>query len=160
MDTWVGKKLPNLDLQSSDGRSVNFPEDLLGKWTVIYFYPKDDTPGCTKQACSYRDGLAEFRNLGVQIMGVSGDDLDSHGAFIRKFELNFPLLADTHHRLSGALGVYGEQEWQGKVFKGLSRDTFLVDPSGQIREVWRKVSPASTAQETLEAVRRHLIKAS
>lgn len=152
-DPWVGRELPSVKLDSSAGGSVMIPKDLQGKWTVLYFYPKDDTPGCTKQACSYRDHLGDFKKLGVELYGVSLDDLRSHSAFINKFGLNFPLLADTKHELSGPLGVFGEQQWQGKKFSGLSRDTFLVDPQGKIQQVWRKVKPETTIEETYQAVK-------
>ncbi|MEW6055007.1 MAG: peroxiredoxin [Bdellovibrionota bacterium] len=155
-DNWIGKALPEVTLESSAGGNVSLPKDLKGKWTILYFYPKDDTPGCTKQACAYRDHIKDFRDLGVQVFGVSLDDLHSHDAFINKFSLNFPLLADTQHALSGPLGVYGDQTWKGQTYKGLSRDTFLIDPQGNVRQVWRKVNPEATMQETLDAVRKHL----
>ncbi len=154
-DSLIGKSLPPLTLDSSSGKPVRFPEDFKGKWSLLYFYPKDDTPGCTKQACSYRDHTADLKKIGLQLFGVSLDDLTSHDAFIQKFNLNFPLLADTEHKLSESLGVYGDQEWKGKVYKGLSRDTFLVDPDGKIREVWRKVNPETTVAETLSAAKKH-----
>jgi peroxiredoxin Q/BCP len=155
-DSWVGKTLPNVTLPSSEGGSVQIPKDIQGKWTLLYFYPKDDTPGCTKQACSYRDHIGEFKKSGIQIYGVSLDDLSSHDSFIKKYSLNFPLLSDSSHQLSEALGTYGEQEWKGQKFKGLSRDTFLIDPEGKIREVWRKVNAEQTMSETLQAARRYL----
>lgn len=150
-------ELPRVTLLSSAGGTVTFPDDVKGKWTLIYFYPKDDTPGCTKQACSYRDHYAEFKKLGITLFGVSLDDLTSHNAFIQKYSLNFPLLADTQHELSEALGVYGDQEWKGKTFKGLSRDTVLIDPQGKVRQAWRKVNPETTMQETLDAIKRDVI---
>jgi thioredoxin-dependent peroxiredoxin len=158
-DALVGKQLPTVSLESTEGETINIPDDLKGKWTLLYFYPKDDTPGCTKQACNYRDNISKFQKLGVQVLGVSGDDLDSHDDFIKKFSLNFPLLADTDHSLSTALGVYGDQTWNEKTYKGLSRDTFLVDPEGKVRQVWRKVKPDATVNETFEAV-QNLVKAS
>jgi thioredoxin-dependent peroxiredoxin len=152
VDPLVGTVVPHVDLESSDGRKVRLPEDLKGKWTLLYFYPKDDTPGCTKQACNYRDNLEQFKRIGVQVFGVSSDTLASHDAFIKKFNLNFPLLADTQQLLSKPLGSYGEQSWNGKTYMGLSRDTFLIDPTGKIRQVWRKVRPENTVNETFEAV--------
>lgn len=151
---WVGQTLPKMALKSSEGRTLQIPEDLKGKWTILYFYPKDDTPGCTKQACTYRDSISEFEKVNAQIYGVSLDDLDSHDAFIQKFHLNFPLLADTEHALSEALGSYGDQEWQGKTYKGLSRDTFILDPEGKVRKVYRKVSPETTVMETFEEIQK------
>lgn len=156
MDTMIGKRVPELTLKSSAGGEVQFPKDVEGKWTLLYFYPKDDTPGCTKQACFYRDKQSQIQGLGIQLFGVSLDDLDSHDAFINKFNLNFPLLADVDHSLSESLGVYGEQEWNGKKFKGLSRDTFLIDTEGVIRAVWRNVNPETTVEETLNTAKEYM----
>ena len=144
----INQPLPQMSLMSSTGDAVEIPGDFEGQWTVLYFYPKDDTPGCTKQACSYRDHVEAFDELDAEVVGVSMDPLASHKDFIKKYNLNFMLLADVDHRLSEKLGVYGDQEWQGKVFKGLSRDTFLIDPEGVIRMVWRKVDPTTTMAET------------
>lgn len=155
-DEFVGKLVPKITLESSAGGSVTIPESWKGKWIVLYFYPKDDTPGCTKQACSYRDNIEDFKKIGVQVYGVSLDDLKSHDKFISKYNLNFPLLADVDHKLSESLGVYGNQGFMGKIFKGLSRDTFLIDPEGMIREVWRKVKADQTMVETLDAVRGYI----
>jgi len=154
-DRCVGMSLPEVTLESSAGGTLHLPRDLKGNWTLLYFYPKDDTPGCTKQACSYRDNYAQFKDENITVLGVSGDDLKSHDSFIHKFNLNFPLLADTGHALSTPLGVFGDQEWKGKTYRGLSRDTFLIDPNGKIREVWRKVNPESTVKETFDAVMKH-----
>ncbi len=154
-DTIEGRTLPSLTLRATDGSEVRIPDAFRGAWTVIYTYPKDDTPGCTKEACSFRDNKAEFEKIGVRIYGVSLDDVASHQAFAEKFHLNFPLLADTDHQLSDALGSYGEQEFRGMKYKGLSRDTFLIDPEGRIRRVWRKVDPVTTMGEVYEeAVRQ------
>lgn len=153
----MGKMLPQVKLESMTGNGagqVDLPQSVLGKWTILYFYPKDDTPGCTKQACGYQKALSEFESLGVQVWGVSLDDLQSHQAFAAKLSLSFPLLADTEHVLSDALGVYGEQEWKGQKFMGLSRDTFIIDPEGKVAHEWRGVDPISTISETLEAVKR------
>ncbi|TGK08876.1 peroxiredoxin [Leptospira fletcheri] len=152
VDKWEGKKLPDVTLESSDGMRVHLPNDASGSWTLLYFYPKDDTPGCTKQACSYRDNLEDFGKAGAKVYGISSDSLESHKNFIGKFGLTFPLLSDPRHDLSGPLGVYGDQEWQGRVFKGLSRDTFLLGPDGMIRKVWRKVDPTKTVAETLDEI--------
>jgi thioredoxin-dependent peroxiredoxin len=151
-DALIGKQLPQIELQSSTGGAMRLPDDLKGKWTLLYFYPKDDTPGCTQQACAYRDTMEEFKRINVQVIGVSGDDLKSHQAFTEKHQLNFPLLTDSNFELSDVLGVYGDQTWKGNVYKGLSRDTFLIDPEGKIRQVWRKVRPEATVGETFETI--------
>jgi peroxiredoxin Q/BCP len=151
-DAVEGKLLPSLSLRATELGSVTLPQDLLGKYSVLYFYPKDDTPGCTKQACAYRDDQRKFRELGVQVFGVSLDGLDSHDAFAQKFSLNFPLISDAEHQLADFLGVYGEREWQGKKFMGLSRDTFLIDPRGRVVRAFRKVDPLSTAGDTYAAL--------
>lgn len=149
MNDLTGTLLPDCDLPSSAGGSVKLPDDLRGKWSLLYFYPKDDTPGCTKQACSYRDNIAGFTTLGAQVFGVSLDDLASHASFKEKFSLNFPLLYDKDRILSDALGVYGETTIKERVFRGLSRDTFLINPEGKIAKVYRKVNPLTTVAETL-----------
>jgi peroxiredoxin Q/BCP len=131
---------------------LQWPQELKNQWTLLYFYPKDDTPGCTKQACSYRDNISEFTKRGVKVFGVSLDDLTSHNAFAEKFSLNFPLIYDKDKALSTFLGVYGEQEWNGNKYMGLSRDTFLIDPNGVVQREWRKVNPLATVGETLQAV--------
>lgn len=154
-DSWEGKKLPNVTLKSTEGNEVHLPDDLLGAWTILYFYPKDDTPGCTKQACSYRDHLAQFLSSGAKVYGISLDSIESHKDFIQKYSLTFPLLSDSEHQLSEELGVYGEQSWKGKSFLGLSRDSFLIDPQGQVAKVWRKVDPVESVASTLEAIRSH-----
>ncbi|MGE0615410.1 MAG: peroxiredoxin [Bacteriovoracia bacterium] len=146
-DPFIGKPLPNVTLPASDGKTRTLPKDILGKWTLIYFYPKDDTPGCTKQACSYRDRMDEFKRLDVNVFGVSADDLASHDQFKQKHKLNFPLLTDAKHELAGPLDV----SQGGKGY--FSRDTFLVNPEGKITDVWRKVNPEKTLGETLDMVK-------
>jgi peroxiredoxin Q/BCP len=152
-DPFVGKKFPSVSLPSSTGGTgglVKLPDDAKGHWALVYFYPKDDTPGCTVEANSYKERKAEFDKLGARVYGVSADDLESHGSFRAKNELNFPLLSDRDRRLGDALGVYGS----GRGFA--SRDTFLIDPKGVIAEVWRKVNPSTTCADTLQAIRNHL----
>lgn len=153
-DPQEGNVLPEATLESTEGKTLNLPADWRGKWALLYFYPKDDTPGCTKQACAYRDKLAQFQKLGVVVYGISGDSMEDHRAFIEKFQLNFPLLSDPERKLSEPLGVYGDQEWKGRVFQGLSRDSFMIDPTGKIRKVWRKVSPEETVVETYDELKK------
>jgi len=152
MDTTVGKTLPTMSFEVDGGKSLNLPGDWAGKWTVLYFYPKDDTPGCTKQACGYRDNINAFTQMGVQVYGVSADDLTSHAAFRDKFSLNFPLIFDKDKKLATYLGAV-------KPEGGISRDTFLVDPKGTVKFVWRKVSPEATIQETLNAAKESVATA-
>ena len=152
-DAIEGRELPRLTLHATSIGALTLPDDLIGSWTLLYFYPKDDTPGCTKQACAYRDDSEKFKKLGVRIFGVSLDDLDSHEAFIQKYELNFPLISDPDHALADFFKVYGEREWQGKKFMGLSRDTFLIDPEGKVARVLRGVNPSTTSAETYELIR-------
>ncbi len=147
-DAQLGTNIPTLSLISSEGTTIKLPQDWKGKWVVLYFYPKDDTPGCTKQACSYRDSIEDFKKRGVLIYGVSLDDLTSHEKFIKKYNLNFPLLSDSNHELSQTLGVYSG--------KGLSRDSFLINPQGQVSEIWRKVKPDTTVSEILESLKKYL----
>lgn len=144
----VGKKIPNMKLEVDGDQPLELPKDFAGKWTLLYIYPKDDTPGCTKQACGYRDNIGQFTKIGVQVYGLSGDDLKSHEAFRQKFDLNFPLISDKNKELSQFLGSYGEQQWKGQKAMGLSRDTFLIDPQGVIRKEWRKVDPTTTVNDT------------
>ena len=147
-DSLIGKTLPTLTLDCSTGKPVQFLNDLKGHWTLLYFYPKDDTPGCTRQACGYRDQLKDFQKNGITIYGVSRDDLPSHEKFIKKYQLNFPLLSDPESKLGSFLGAsHG---------KSTSRDSFLIDPEGKVKEVWRKVRPDKTVQETLSGARGHL----
>jgi Peroxiredoxin len=114
-------------------------EQFRGQKVVLYFYPKDDTPGCTKEACSFRDAYADYREKGIVVLGVSLDDEASHRAFAEKYQLPFTLLADTNHAVAESYGVYGEQEWQGKKFMGLARKTFLIDEQGILIKVFDKV---------------------
>ncbi len=154
MDKMEGKDLPALELELIPGGTLSLPKDFLGKWSVLYFYPKDDTPGCTKQACTYQENLQRFQALGINIYGVSLDSISSHQEFQEKFSLQFPLIADTQKELSKALGVYGDQQWQGKTFQGLSRDSFAINPEGKIQQVWRSVSPTTTVEETYEFIQK------
>ncbi len=153
----VGQKIPAMALPVDNGETLELPKAFQGQWSLLYFYPKDDTPGCTKQACSYRDQIGDFTKRGVKVYGVSLDDLASHEAFSEKFELNFPLIYDKDKTLSTFLKVYAEQEWNGKKYMGLSRDTFLIDPQGVVQREWRKVNPMTTVSETLEAI-KELVK--
>lgn len=137
-----GQPLPRMDLTAEDGSHVG-PEDLAGQKTVLYFYPKDDTPGCTKEACAFRDRMADYGEAGIQVYGVSLDPPESHRAFREKYGLNFPLLTDEGGRAAESLGIMSG--------KGTaSRVTFLLAPDGNVAKVYPEVSPETHADEILE----------
>ena len=145
-----GDKAPDFSLPDANGHNVKL-SDLKGQKVALYFYPKDDTPGCTKQACSLRDGDAALKNAGIRVLGVSMDDGESHRAFASKFDLPFTLLSDTDHSVSEAYGVYGEQRWGDKTYMGLARKTFLIDESGNLKKIFDKVNVEQHSGEVLEA---------
>ncbi len=146
----VGSPAPAFALPDMQGNQTSL-EQFRGRKVVLYFYPKDDTPGCAKEACSFRDAHAEYQEKGIVVLGVSLDDEASHRAFAEKYQLPFTLLADTNHVVSEAYGVYGEQEWQGKKFLGLARKTFLIDEQGVIVKIFDKVDVEAHSREVLEA---------
>ncbi len=123
--------------------------DFAGKTVVLYFYPKDDTPGCTTQACSYRDGYAAFRKKNVAVLGMSPDDAESHAKFAEKFSLPFPLLADVGHKIAEKYGVWVEKNMYGKKYMGVERSTFVIDANGKLVSIYRKVKPGETVAEVL-----------
>lgn len=127
--------------------------DYQGRWLVLYFYPKDDTPGCTKEACSFRDKQATLKKLGAVVLGVSTDDTKSHAKFAEKFNLNFPLLADPSAEMIKSYGAWGKKNLYGKEYEGVLRQTFIVDPKGNVARVWEKVKPEDHALEVAEALR-------
>ncbi len=125
---------------------------LRGHAIVLYFYPKDDTPGCTKEACSFRDANHEMQKRGLIVLGVSADDVESHKAFAEKYGLPFPLLADTDTTVSQLYGVWKEKNFYGKKYIGVSRETFLIDKDGVVRKIWRQVKADEHANEVLAAI--------
>jgi len=125
---------------------------LRGHTVVLYFYPKDDTPGCTAEACSFRDADHEMQKRGVVVLGISADDIPSHQKFAEKYGLSFPLLADTDTTVSQLYGVWKEKNMYGKTYMGVNRETFLIDKDGVVRKVWLKVKAAEHAQEVLETI--------
>jgi len=127
-------------------------QELKGRAVVLYFYPKDDTPGCTKEACSFRDANHEMQKRGVVVLGVSTDSVNSHKKFAEKYGLSFPLLSDTETTVSQLYGVYGEKNLYGKKYIGVNRETFLIDKDGIVRKIWHKVKPDEHANEVMEAV--------
>lgn len=143
-----------LDVALVDENGARFTlRELLGSWAVVYFYPKDDTPGCTLEAEGFRDHASAFKELGVRVLGVSKDTCASHRKFIEKKKLVFTLVADTEHVLMEAFGTWGERTFMGRTYMGTSRSTFLVDPQGKVAEVWEKVTPVGHPQEVLATVR-------
>ena len=145
-----GDQAPDFSTRDAHDHPVKL-SDYLGKKVVLYFYPKDDTPGCTKEACSFRDNNATYEEEGIKVLGVSLDSEDSHRAFASKFNLPFTLLADTNHAVSDAYGVYGEQTWGDKKFMGVARKTFLIDETGKIKKIFDKVNVEAHADEVLAA---------
>jgi peroxiredoxin Q/BCP len=146
-----GDVAPDFTLPAHDGSEVTLSE-LRGKRVVLYFYPKDDTPGCTTQACDLRDASGDMDALGAVVLGVSPDPLASHVKFGDKFQLNFPLLSDESHQVAEAYGVWKEKSMYGRKFWGIVRSTFLIDEEGRILEAWRKVSPKGHAEKVKEAL--------
>ena len=145
-----GRKAPDFTLESADGRTVSL-SDFEGKDVVVYFYPKDDTPGCTKEACSFRDADEVFKSKGIKVLGVSTDDEKSHQKFISKFQLPFDLLADTDKSIVESYGVWGEKSMYGKKYMGTNRKTFLIGEDGNIAKIFDKVNVEEHADEVLEA---------
>jgi thioredoxin-dependent peroxiredoxin len=147
-----GDKAPDFTSITNSGAKVSLKE-LKGKPVVLYFYPKDDTPGCTKEACAFRDAYADFEKAGAIVLGVSTDSVKSHGKFVEKFKLPFPLLADENKEIVQAYGVWGEKTFMGRKYLGTHRVTFLIGTDGRIAKIWPEVKPEQHAAEVLEAVR-------
>jgi thioredoxin-dependent peroxiredoxin len=143
-----GKPAPDFELASDAGEQVKLSA-LRGKPVVLYFYPKDDTPGCTKQACDIRDAWGAFQRAGAVVLGVSPDGEASHAKFKAKYELPFTLLADSGHEVSEAYGVWGEKSFAGRKYMGVERSTFVIDADGTVVKVLRKVDPKTHADEVL-----------
>ena len=148
----VGELAPEFELRDDQGTAHRL-SDRRGHFTVVYFYPADDTPGCTKEACSFRDGWSKFRKRGVAVLGVSVDDAKSHRKFIDKFSLPFPLLADTDARVCRAYGVLRTRERDGKTVQGIERTTFVIGKDGRIARVWPKVNVDGHVEDVLAFVR-------
>jgi thioredoxin-dependent peroxiredoxin len=146
-----GDKAPPFNLPADDGSTVSL-KDLKGKPVVLYFYPKDDTSGCTTQACEFRDSWASVKRAGAVVLGVSPDGVGSHQKFKKKFALPFPLLADEDHAVAEAYGAWGEKSMYGRKYQGILRTTFLIGPRGNIVRVFEKVKPKGHAAEVLEAL--------
>jgi peroxiredoxin Q/BCP len=141
----AGSHAPDFTLPSDDGGDVSLA-GLRGRKVVLYFYPKDDTPGCTTQACDFRDALPRFEGVDAVVLGVSADSVESHAKFRAKHHLNFPLLADVDHEVSEAYGVWKEKNLYGRKSMGIERSTFLIDEEGNVERVWRKVKAQGHAE--------------
>ena len=146
-----GKKAPAFQVLAASGRKIRL-SDLKGKAVVLYFYPKDDTPGCTIEAREFQAALPEFTKRGAIVLGVSPDDVKSHCRFGEKFGLEFDLLADTDHALAEKYGVWVEKSMYGKTYMGIQRATFLIDAEGKLARIWPKVKPEGHAAEVLDAI--------
>jgi thioredoxin-dependent peroxiredoxin len=145
-----GTTAPAFKTTDANGEAVSL-KGLKGQKVVLYFYPKDDTPGCTKEACSFRDAWAKFKKQGIKVLGVSPDSEASHKKFETKYNLPFTLLADKDHAIADAYGVWGEKKFMGRTYMGVLRTTFLIDEKGKIKKVFEKVKPEDHANEVLEA---------
>lgn len=146
-----GDKAPSFTAETSGGGKISLA-DYKGQNVILYFYPKDDTPGCTKEACAFRDGFADFKKRGAVILGVSTDPVKSHDKFVKKFELPFTLLADVDKKIVSDYGVWGEKSFMGRKYLGTHRVTFLIGPDGRIKRIWPKVKPDEHIPEVLAAL--------
>ncbi len=146
-----GQKAPEFSLLNSQGETIAL-KDFAGKKVIVYFYPKDDTPGCTKEACSFRDNHDAFLERGAVVLGISPDSSGSHRNFQDKFELPFHLLSDEDHSVAEAFGAWGEKQMYGKTYMGILRSTFLVDEEGFVTRVFPKVKPDAHAEEILALI--------
>ncbi len=148
----VGKKAPAFTLTADDGKKLKL-SDLKGRPVVLYFYPKDDTPGCTKEACAFRDRKAEMEQLGAKVLGVSPDSVESHVKFREKYSLNFPLLADSDHAVAEKYGAWREKNMYGKKSMGIQRSTYLIDADGKVAQVWPRVQVDGHDDQVIEALK-------
>jgi peroxiredoxin Q/BCP len=148
----AGISAPDFILQDDTGVSRRL-SDYRGQSVVLYFYPKDDTPGCTTEACNFRDDYSAYVQAGVTILGVSPDSSKSHAKFKKKFQLPFPLLADDGNKVCEAYGVWGQKKMMGREYMGVLRTTFVISPDGKIKKVFENVKPANHSLEVLAAVR-------
>ena len=146
-----GDLAPDFKAFTNSGDEVSLA-GLKGKHVVLYFYPKDDTPGCTKEACAFRDRFADFKKKGVVVLGVSVDPVKSHQKFVEKYQLPFPLLSDEDKKIVNSYGVWGEKAFMGRKYMGTHRVTFWIGPDKKIRRIWPKVKPEEHAEEVLGAV--------
>ncbi|MEP7326598.1 MAG: thioredoxin-dependent thiol peroxidase [Gemmatimonadota bacterium] len=152
MSLKTGSKAPAFSLPSDGGETVSL-SGLKGKPVVLYFYPKDDTPGCTVEACEFKDSWADVKKTGAVVLGVSPDGVNSHVKFRAKFKLPFPLLADEDHAVAEAYGAWGEKSMYGRKYQGILRTTFVIGPDGTVARIFEKVKPKGHAGEVLDALK-------
>ena len=146
-----GDLAPDFQMPTDDGQTISL-RDLRGRKVVLYFYPKDDTPGCTREACAFRDNLPDFSKVNAEIVGVSRDDTNSHRRFREKYGLNFMLASDTDGSVVKDYGVWKEKSLYGKRYVGIERSAFLIDADGVVEQAWYKISPANTPVKLLEVL--------
>ncbi len=153
MSDWIeaGQEAPDFSLPADSGKKLTLSK-LRGKPVVLYFYPRDDTPGCTAEACAFRDRQAELARRGAQLLGVSTDSVESHEGFRDKYQLNFPLLADVEHQVAEKYGAWREKTRFGKTSMGVQRSTFLIDAAGTVKKVWKSVTVENHDQQVIEAL--------
>lgn len=147
----VGQAAPDFSLPNEEGQPVKL-SDFRGRPVVLYFYPKDDTPGCTKEACNFRDDYQAYQEAGVEIIGVSPDSTESHTEFKEKYDLPFPLLADENNEVCEAYGVWSPKKYQGREYMGVDRTTFAIDSEGKISHVFEDVDPTDHSAEVLQTI--------
>jgi len=153
MKLLAGSKAPDFQLKDNKG-DLHELSDYLRQTVIVYFYPKDDTPGCTKEACSFRDSYQEYRAAGIEVIGISPDSESSHSKFIEKYDLPFTLLSDPDHAVCEAFGVWGLKKTMGREYEGVHRTTFVINPDGLIKHVFENVKPSDHSQEVLDEVLR------
>ena len=144
----VGDPAPEFELPEAEGSIVKL-QAFKGKWVVLYFYPRDNTPGCTKEACGFRDAYVDYQSRDIIVLGVSTDDAKAHTKFATKYNLPFPLLIDAEGEIASRYGSYGPKKFMGKEYIGISRSTFIIDPEGKLAKIYRKVKPEPHAQDVL-----------
>jgi thioredoxin-dependent peroxiredoxin len=147
-----GRAAPQFTLSDQDGKSVKLSE-LKGKTVVLYFYPKDDTPGCTKEACAFRDARSDYEAAGARVLGISPDGVKSHRKFADKYQLPFTLLADPDHKVCEKYGVWKEKSMYGRTYMGVERTTIVIGPDGKIRKIFPKVKVDGHSEQVLESIR-------
>ena len=148
----LGQKAPNFSLPDQNNQ-IRQLSDYQGRLVLLYFYPKDDTPGCTKEACSMQDNLTTFQKIKAQVLGISADSVKSHQKFSQKFHLTFPLLADPDKKVINQYEVWGEKSIFGRTFFGIKRTSFLIDPQGKILKIYQDVNPTKHAEEVLQDIK-------